>query len=143
MTMFIFLEIFSWYNATKTIEIFNQLNGIKHLVRGNHDKKILKSREVQALFAEIVDYKEIYLDNKNIVLSHYPIPWFNGHFYGNIHFYGHVHTTYEWTMVEKVKKDIIEIYKNPCRMFNVGCMMKYMDYTPRTVGEILEECENE
>lgn len=30
---------FSWYNATKTIEIFKQLNGIKHLIVGNHDNK--------------------------------------------------------------------------------------------------------
>lgn len=132
----------SWYNATKTIEIFEQLNGIKHLIRGNHDKKVLKSREVQALFVEILDYKEIEINNRNIILSHYPIPWFNGHFYNNIHLYGHVHITHEWKMVEKVKKDIIEIHKNPCRMFNVGCMMKYMDYTPRTLGEILEACEN-
>lgn len=27
----------SWHNATKTIEIFNRLNGIKHLCKGNHD----------------------------------------------------------------------------------------------------------
>ena len=37
----------SWYNATKTIEIFNQLNGRIHLIRGNHDSKLLRNRELQ------------------------------------------------------------------------------------------------
>ena len=82
----------SWHNATKTIEIFKQLNGIKHLCRGNHDSKLLRNKQVQELFVEICDYKEIQLDNKyGIVLSHYPIPCYNHHYYGWYHLYGHVH----------------------------------------------------
>ena len=49
----------SWYNATKTIEIFNNLNGRIHLIKGNHDSKLLKNRELQSRFCEITDYKEI------------------------------------------------------------------------------------
>jgi calcineurin-like phosphoesterase family protein len=60
----------SWYTATKTIEIFKGLNGIEHLIVGNHDKKLLETRELQSIFCEISDYKEIQLDNgKCIVLS--------------------------------------------------------------------------
>lgn len=61
----------SWYNATKTNQIIGSLNGIKHLVVGNHDKRLLKNREFQSMFIEITDYKELSLsDKKGIVLSH-------------------------------------------------------------------------
>lgn len=133
----------SWHNATKTIEIFKQLNGKLHLIRGNHDNKVLKSREVQSLFIEILDYKEIEYKGKKVVLSHYPMPCFNHHYYGGIHLYGHVHCSFEWNIIEHVKAEMSELYGIPCRMFNVGTMMKYMDYTPRTLDEILEVCENE
>ena len=49
----------SWHNVTKTIEIVKSLNGVKHLIVGNHDKKLLKNRELQSLFVEITDYKEL------------------------------------------------------------------------------------
>lgn len=130
----------SWHNTTKTIEIFNQLNGIIHLIRGNHDAKLLKNRELQSRFIEITDYKELTLPNgKGIVLCHYPIPCFKNHFYGWYHLYGHVHTSFEWNMMEQVKYQMTELYGKSCQMFNVGCMLPYMDYTPRTLEEILEE----
>lgn len=42
----------SWGNTTKTIEIFSQLNGNKHLCIGNHDRKLLKSKNIRDLFIE-------------------------------------------------------------------------------------------
>lgn len=30
-----------------------------------------------------------------------------------------------------------ELYTTPCQMFNVGAMMPWMDYTPRTLDEII------
>ena len=65
----------SWYNVTKTMDIIKSLNGNKHLIIGNHDKKLLKNRDFRNLFVEVLDYKELSLsDGKGIVLSHYPIP---------------------------------------------------------------------
>lgn len=128
----------SWYNATKTIEIFNQLNGVKHLCVGNHDKKLLKNKDVRGLFMEVVDYKELMFNNQTIVLSHYPIPCFNAHYYGAYHLYGHVHTGFEYNLMERVKYEMTALYDKPCNMFNVGCMVKGMDYTPRTLEEIIE-----
>lgn len=129
----------SWYNATKSIQIVKSLNGIKHLIVGNHDKKLLKNREFQSLFQEITNYKELSsFDGKAIVLSHYPIPCFNRHYYGWYHLYGHVHISFEWNMMERVKFEMEELYDKPCFMFNCGAMIDYMDYTPRTLEEILE-----
>lgn len=129
----------SWYNATKTIDIFNQLNGSVHLIKGNHDGRLLRNRELQQRFCEITDYKELSLpEKKGLVLSHYPIPCFKNHYHGWYHFYGHVHNSYEWNMMEHLKKEMEELYSTPCNMFNVGAMMPYIDYTPRSLEFILE-----
>ena len=128
----------SWHNATKTNAIFMSLNGRKHLIKGNHDSKLLRNRELQSLFVEICDYKEIPLDNgRGIVLCHYPIPCFKNHYYGWIHLYGHVHNSFEYNMMESVKRQMEELYNIPCLMYNVGVMMPYMDYTPRMLEEIM------
>lgn len=132
----------SWYSPEKTIQIFNQLNGNKHLCVGNHDQKLLKNNNVRDLFVEIVDYKELYLDKKHaVVLCHYPIPCYKNHYYGWYHLYGHVHTSFEWNMMQKFQQEMRDLYDMPSRMYNVGCMIDYMNYTPRTLNEILEFVE--
>ena len=132
----------SWYNSTKTIEIFNNLNGHIHLIKGNHDGRLFKNRELQSRFCEITDYKELGLDDgKIVVLCHYPIPCFNNHYYGSYHLFGHVHTGFEDNMMEQVKYQMTALYDKPCNMWNVGCMKDYMDYTPRTLEEIIKRGE--
>lgn len=129
----------SWYNSSYTIELFNKLNGKKCLCIGNHDKKLLKNKQVRDLFDEITDYKELYLNkNTGVVLSHYPIPCYNKHFYGWYHLYGHVHNSFEWNMMEHDKYLMTELYGKKCQMYNVGAMIPYMGYTPRTLEEIIE-----
>ena len=129
----------SWYNATKTVELFKHMNGTKYLCTGNHDKRLLKNKDVQGLFSEITSYKELQLtDSFGIVLCHYPIPCYNHHYYGWVHLYGHVHTSFEWNMMKQVQYQMRVLYDKPSRMYNVGCMVPGMDYTPRTLDEILE-----
>lgn len=64
-------------------------------------------------------------------------PCFKNHFYGSFHLYGHVHNSFEWNMMEHDKYLMEELYTKPCQMFNVGVMMPWMDYTPRTLDEII------
>lgn len=134
----------SWYNTTKTLEILKQLNGHIHLIRGNHDHKHLKNRELQSIFVEITDYKELHItgtdgkkNSNGVVLCHYPIPCFNHHYYGWYHLYAHVHNSFEWNMMERIKYEMKELYDRPCNMYNAGAMMPYMNYTPRTLEEII------
>lgn len=128
----------SWHNSSTTVEIFKQLNGRKHLIKGNHDNAVLKNPELQKLFVEICEYKELFIDSKtSIILCHYPIPCFKNHYYKWIHLYGHVHSSFEWNLMERVKYELNALYNKPCLMWNVGCMMPYMDYTPRTLDEIM------
>jgi len=77
--------------------LIRRLNGIKNLVKGNHDKTLCKLPEVNELFANIYDYKEIShkVDGQKhmINLSHYPIACWNGMNQGTLHLFGHRHGT--------------------------------------------------
>lgn len=118
----------------------SNLNGNKHLIIGNHDKKFLKNRDFREQFVEVTNYKEITLDDrekKGIVLCHYPIPCFNHHYYGWYHLYGHVHNSFEWKMMEHDKYLMTELHNVPCNMYNVGAMLWYMNYTPKTLDQIV------
>lgn len=42
--------------------------------------------------------------------------------------------------ITKEEKDNRFGPQHPCLFFNIGCMMPYMDYTPRTLKEILDHC---
>lgn len=135
----------SWHSSTKTIDFLKNLNGIKHLIIGNHDKKLLRNRDFQSQFQSVQDYKELQITKSDgqgselLVLSHYPIPCFNRHYYGAYHFYGHVHDSYEWNMLEHLRRQFEELYTQPCNMINIGAMLPYMNYTPRTFNEIIEK----
>lgn len=133
----------SWYNVTKTIEILKYLNGNKHLLVGNHDGRFLKNKDFRNCFVEIAYYKELDLgDGKKLILSHYPMPFFNGQFRGNWHFYGHVHNSQQWNMIENLKRiQEEERGAGTCDMINVGVMMEYMKYTPRTFNEVIDGYE--
>lgn len=126
-------------NVSTAIKLLEDLPGKKHLLTGNHDKKLIKSRSFRDMFVEIDDYIELELnDHKIIVLSHYPIPCFNKHYYGSYHLYGHVHDSFEAKMMEHIKLEMEQLYTVPCNMFNVGVMMPHMNYTPRTLEHIIE-----
>lgn len=75
--------------ASETAGIFAQLNGVKHLIRGNHDDK-----SVFALpWASQQDYKELKIDGTHLVLCHYAIVEWHRSRYGSLHLHGHHHGT--------------------------------------------------
>lgn len=129
----------SWYDANKTIDIFSRLNGRLHLIKGNHDSKLLKNKSVRELFVEICDYRELYINNKTaIVLSHYPINCYKNHNHGWYHLYGHVHNSKEWELVMEMGDKVEALFPEASyNMYNVGCMMDYIGYIPRTLDEII------
>lgn len=127
---------FCWQKEPEWIRILDRLNGAKVLIVGNHD--LSGSATLRKKFQDVKEYKEISDNGRKVVLSHYPIPCYKNHFYGWFHLYGHVHNSFEWNMMEHDKCLMTELYGKACQMYNVGCMMKYMDYTPRTLDEILE-----
>ena len=131
----------SWLKPEQTVEILKQLRGKKHLIIGNHDKKLLKNDAFRNCFESIQDYLEMKVPHNGrhelLVLSHYPIISFNNRFEGAVHFYGHVHNSDEWILTEEFRRLSEQRLNAPCRMFNVGVMMPVMNYTPRTFEEII------
>lgn len=124
---------FSWYRENETIEILHRLVGRKVLIKGNHDKV---SPKIAREFDKVCDYLEIRDENEKIVMSHYPMPFWNGQFHDSVHLYGHVHNSHQWNACENLRKELADLQDLPMRMINVGCMMQYMDYTPRRLSEI-------
>lgn len=122
-----------------------KLNGQKFLIKGNHDIRL--PQDVKKMFAQICDYKEVKDCGKTIILSHYPIITYRSDYNKNVYmFYGHVHNTREYELI----KEMVDITRNKpdeywgtsprpyAQLCNVGCMLNYMNYTPRTAEEILE-----
>lgn len=133
-TVYILGDMF-WCNSSTAQEVLKQLHGTKILIKGNHDRS--KDSAFTKYFAKITGYDEVEDGGDNIVLCHYPIPCFKNHFYGWLHFYGHVHTSFEENMMQHNRYLMEELYTKPCKMYNVGAMMPYIQYTPRTKEEIL------
>lgn len=131
----------SWHDTEHTADLLRRLRGQKILVRGNHDPQ---TPAFSRCFDEVVDYAEVAAPKSlggSVMLSHYPITFFKGAHYGKSHFYGHVHTGPEWLMMKKIRQDISHMYSRNVRMLNVGCMMNYVQYMPRTFEELYEESE--
>ena len=131
---------FSWHNEYNTLMILQKLKGRKILIKGNHDRI---SQEVRKYFDKICDYLEVTDQGTKVILSHYPMPFWNGQFRDTVHLYGHVHNSHQWNILENWKKELKQLQALPMRMYNVGCMMNYMNYTPRTLDEILKGAKHD
>lgn len=129
-----------WCKSSEAIPVLDALNGQKFLVKGNHDR--CKDNQFIKRFVKIDDYIEVDDNGRSVVLCHYPIPCFKNHFYGWYHLYGHVHSSFEYNMMEHVRYEMEALYEKQCNMYNVGVMMPWMNYTPRTLDEIIEGHNN-
>lgn len=129
------------------LQLVRKLNGTKVLIQGNHDLSEYPP-ELRKEFAEITPYKVI-VDNgrdnssRKVILSHYPMPFYKHS--GNPKYYmvcGHVHATAENDLLEKLTKELrtdTGAFFQPCgQIYNVGCMLPWMEYTPRTLDEIIK-----
>lgn len=107
----------------KVINILKQLNGRKILLKGNHDK-YAGQRDFDECFELVKDIHQVNDNNRQVIVSHYPIIDYAGMYYGAYMVYGHIHDKYvphknmfcasvENINYEPVTLDeLIEIYKN-------------------------------
>lgn len=118
--------------------LIKSLNGQIILIKGNHDR-FHHNTQAKVALAGIKDYDDICVtledgSVRRCILSHYFIPFYNGHRHQAIHLHGHSHFTEEADLELKVAKELNESgLKN--EIYNVGCM--YWDYAPVTLDEIL------
>lgn len=140
-----FLGDISWGKPDETVELLNKINCHNlFAIRGNHDR-VLKDGKVKKLFQGIYDIKQIEDNGRQVILCHFPLMMWSGQHRGVCHLYAHLHNTKEEADYQGFLKELdkrIEVrdgdrYK-PLQAYNVGCMLPYMNYTPRTLNEIIE-----
>lgn len=80
-------------DVTQAPQLIARLNGTKTLVKGNHDRSLMKIPGIQDLFAGGVhDYLVYSLDKStHIVMFHFPIASWDARSHGSIHLHGHTH----------------------------------------------------
>lgn len=82
-----FLGDFCFSDLEKGQRYLDRLNGIKHLIKGNHDKSGVQLKG----WDTIDDLVEIQVDKQWITLCHYAMRIWNRSHYGTYHLYGHSH----------------------------------------------------
>lgn len=109
---------YSWY--------LKQLRGQKHLVIGNHDKKLLKDAEAMSYFVSVDNYLEVTDCQSRIILSHYPIAEWNNFHHGSYLIYGHIHNRTD---------EAYQYMKQFDRALNAGACIN--NYTPSSLNELV------
>ena len=138
-----FIGDFCWQTSNAWIDILKQLKGRKVLIRGNHDPKRIDGK-LAKMFDDVKDYKEINDNGRRVCMSHFPNMFYNKSYHANTYMLcGHVHTTLENEWLEKWRSElrkqrVLDGGGNYGNIINVGCMMLYMNYTPRTLDELIE-----
>ena len=106
---------FAFANKRRAEDLLSQLNGIKILIRGNHDKKdIISARGLMTRF----DYKKLRYENNTFIMSHYPMMCWEKMGRGSIMLHGHCHGT--------LRDDMLKLLNG--RLFEVG--MDKWNFTP-------------
>lgn len=100
----------------------SQLNGSKILILGNHDGYIKINHQLLN-FSRVSSYEELELDDKQIILFHYPMLEWKNKNSGAICLHGHIHSK---------KRNCFNI-KN---LYDVG--VDANSFSPITLKEILE-----
>lgn len=107
-------------NIERCEELINRINCKNiYMIWGNHDPKYISD-----LFSGVFDIKEIKVEEKYIVMCHYPMRTWNRSHYGAINLYGHVHQS---LAVEDAKSGVLAL--------DVG-VDGPLDYAPWSFEEI-------
>ena len=127
------------------VRILSQLNGTKYIIKGNHDNtEILDKLKNEGIIHDWCQQQIVHdctncEKSRYVVLNHSPMPFFvNMHHDNTYHLYGHVHISFDAQCIKHIRKQVEDLYQHEVRMYNVGCMIRGMDYAPRTLDEIID-----
>lgn len=141
----------SFGSGEVTNDILRRLNGRKYLILGNHDGKLLKGSSFdRSLIQWARDYHEVNDNDRKVILSHYPMMFYNGQYRQNADgtprtymLYGHIHDTQDMRLMEQLlnvarnftfkNKHTGEDCHIPFNLINCFCM--YSDFKPLTLDE--------
>ena len=117
-------------NKQKLEEIFWQLHGKKHLIKGNHDFELAST--FKNCWESISDIKQFdFINDKGckqeIILCHYPMESWRHKEQGSWHLHGHVHGSMQ-ELNETINR--------------YDCSVEVNDYTPISLDKIVELFKN-
>lgn len=159
--IYIIGDMFSWSGTgrdpVKLNAVLNRLKGRIFLIIGNHDLKWFDRPDIDSnRFGWIRHYAEIHDTERNVILSHYPMP-----FYGMNHMrdrngnlrtfmlHGHVHDTTEAKLLYDFERRASQVSvttaggrTEPVICNLVNCFCGYSDYRPLTLDEWIAKREN-
>ena len=105
----------------------DRLNGIKHLIVGNHDGRWIKKVDLSKYFESVSQIKEISDQSLHLVLCHYPLAEWPRFFKGSYHLFGHIHNERE--------SDSFLYYQNNTRKLNAGVDINF--YEPVELNDLI------
>jgi calcineurin-like phosphoesterase family protein len=111
-------------DADEVAEFLDSLNGEKHLIFGNHDKKIDKA--ILDCFKSKQYYLELRRGDDSIILFHYPIWEWNKAHRGAYHLHGHCHGHSGFT--------------RDGRIMDVGAVC--LNYTPISLEDVIAKLKS-
>ena len=117
---------FAFRNEKPEQWYLKQLNGIKHLIVGNHDGNLLKNETAMGYFETVEKMEHVSDQGNHICLCHFPICEWNGYYKGHWHIYGHIHNRREETY---------NMMKMRERALNAGVDINY--YSPSSFKELV------
>ena len=112
----------------EAIVIVKKLNGILHLIAGNHDFPYLKNMEYHYLFADVDQLRYLKHEGEEIYLCHYPMAEWSGYFRGSRHIYGHIHNAKD--------SDAYKFLKTQDNALNAG--VDICQFMPVTFQELIK-----
>lgn len=145
---------FSLAGGFQTSGILDCLNGKKHLIEGNHDRRYLDDKHFEShLLRSVKPYMEIRDKGRSVILSHFPVFCYKGQYRRDkggrplaYMLYGHVHDTHDERLINRFIMETrstcvpsryrLEPEPIPCQMINCFCM--FSDYQPMTLDEWIE-----
>ena len=137
----------SFGNVEETTKLLNQLKGKLTLIMGNHDSFAKKTAFNSTRIREIKSYMEINDNNRRVILSHYPIMFYNGQFKQSTYMlYGHVHNSFDEVLINDFIK-LASSKKRPAKGFDsetttpfnmINCFCMFSNYTPLSLDEWIE-----
>ena len=74
------------------VKYLQMLNGVKHIILGNHDPKNIEKQKIPGVFFHDLIHR-VKEGGDSVILCHYPIHEWPNYYRGAYHFYGHVHGT--------------------------------------------------
>lgn len=120
---------FCYRNTLSPVNYLRRLKGHKHLIIGNHDKKLLENEQAMRYFESVDKIAEIDDQGEHITLCHYPMVEWNRSRHGSTLIYGHIHSN-----TDASYHFMLQQY--PEQAFNAGCMIN--NYTPVSLRELKE-----